>query len=128
MGREASWAVIAILLVGMAFCASVWIKRDTAASGTVQGGPAEITVVHLSTLYIACEEYRKAKGQWPSNLAAAVSFMRLKDTNVVSDGWGRPILWLPSTNSPGTMLLMSYGPDGLPGGLGTNGDVVYTLR
>lgn len=41
--------------------------------------------------------------------------------NGVKDGWGKPILWKVDGN---TVVLTSYGRDGVPGGSGEDADMV----
>jgi hypothetical protein len=54
--------------------------------------------------------------------------VQIESTNLLVDGWGEDIRLIPATNAPGAMLLMSYGPDRVRGGIGTNGDIIYLLK
>ncbi|PWU16473.1 MAG: hypothetical protein C5B50_13595 [Verrucomicrobia bacterium] len=89
--------------------------------------PLNVTGIHLGLAGDACEAYRRLIGTWPSNVAALTGVIFVKDTNVFTDGWGHALVlraWPSVTNQ---MWLLSYGADGVPGGEGSNADIVYTL-
>ena len=116
--------VLVCLAFGVfAFCAVLRLRdRNPSAD------PASITIAHISRVFIACEDYRDKAGTWPVSLTALTSKITIESTNQLLDGWGRNFILVPSTNVPGTVLLISYGADGMPGGAGTNADIYYLLK
>jgi hypothetical protein len=90
--------------------------------------PSALTLDRISHLHILCEIYRDKTGSWPTSIPAVTNVVSLDSANDLQDGWGRQMLLIPATNSPGAVILISYGADGIPGGTGTNGDIFYLLK
>ncbi len=100
-----------------------WLQNNT----TKNGNPVEVTVDRLDSLAQACEHNRKLVGVWPLNHSSLLKVIQLSNTNILTDGWGREILFLVYTNAPGSMWLKSCEADGLPNGTGIDADIVYQL-
>jgi hypothetical protein len=91
-------------------------------------GPDSITTARLMDLAFVCKEYRRRHGAWPSSITALTNVISVGGPSNVLDGWGRAIRLIPQPGSKGRVIeLISYGADGLPGGVGSNVDVICQL-
>ena|SRR5256714_10864454 len=88
----------------------------------------QVTFDHMLSFRAACDEYHRLTGGWPQTVPALTNIVRLKDPRILCDGWGRSIVLRSQTNVPGTIWLISYGADGLPGGVGSNADFTDIIR
>lgn len=91
--------------------ASAIISRERAAAGERK------TRVALSTVRPAVENYLlDNEGRCPPELNHVKSYLPRED--LPRDGWGRPLrIVCPSVREGVDFVLMSDGPDGVPGGL-----------
>jgi len=119
------FAIFSIVLV---LFMSIWTLKRKPGKAALPPDPASVTWTHLANLYIACEDYKRLRGVWPPTIQWLTNTVALSTPGDLSDGWGGNISLLPLTNSPGAILLISYGADGVPGGSGTNFDLRYVLR
>lgn len=86
-----------------------------------------LTYERLEQLADETAKYHRMIGTWPTSPLSLLSAMLVKDTNILVDGWGREFVFRTHTNATNNMWVISYGADGLPGGIGTNADFVVTL-
>lgn len=98
-----SIALLSSFIVGMA-------KHERQAAGVRR------TLLALDTVRPMVERYLiEQEGRCPSDLAQVMSSLGKAEPPL--DGWGHPLrLVCPTSRSSATYVLMSDGPDGLPGG------------
>lgn len=100
--------VLFVFLLSFVF----WVgARERDASGERQ------TRIQLTSLRAAVQRYlADHEGRCPESLEQVLPY--LKKEQVPRDAWGRPFRFLCPSHTPGRpFLLMSDGPDGVPGGL-----------
>ncbi len=128
-GFERRCAVFSTILCLLVCLFSFWIAtRQRVPGRNPPGDPVSVTITRMIGLSIACDQYAHKVGRLPPDTVALTNVVRPWSTNMLIDGWGRLILLLPVTNSPGAMMLVSYGADGLPGGTGSNADISHVLK
>jgi hypothetical protein len=122
LARKAALLMFAVVVVVLLFLRLAAFQVRVSNSGKDDAG---VTCERMDMLAIACEEYNRMTGRWPTSLGQVASVVRMHDTNIFFDSWGRAILL---HDYEGTVWLSSYGADGLPGGMGTNADIVEYLQ
>lgn len=101
-----------VLLLGSALLLVFWIaQREREAAGR------RVSMVALTALQQPVERYLLERdGKCPTKLLDVLPYASFPELPV--DGWGRPLrLVCPSEREGVDYILMSDGPDGLPGGL-----------
>jgi hypothetical protein len=121
----AAFVFIGIACGALAFALAQYYQERQTKEGDI---PTAVTLDRISHLFILCESYRDKTGSWPASISTLTNIVSLDSTNDLDDGWGRQMLLISATNSPRSMILISYGADGIPGGAGTNGDISYLLK
>src|SRR4051812_34754082 len=116
------------LLIGLAVAIVLEQRRRAAPPASPPPDETSVTLAHISSLYIDCEEYRRKIGFWPTSIFALTNLLPKTSTSILTDGWGGPMMLIQTTNVPSQTLLISYGPDHSAGGAGTNGDIFYILK
>ena len=74
-----------------------------------------------------CKTYRRLTGYWPTNTASITTALLVTNQSVLLDEWGHPF-GLYTDSSGRSLYIVTYGADGLPGGLGSNADGVLKVR
>lgn len=100
-----------ILLIGLVCVISLMFSRERHQSGLRR------TYVALSLVNPAVQRYLlENEGECPPELSDVLPY--LERTELPGDAWGRPLrLVCPSVREGVSYVLLSDGPDGLPGGL-----------
>ena len=86
--------------------------------------PAASTKGLLITLEWRIKTYVKDNGELPPSLSILPE--RPGYHNSIKDGWGKEIIY--KRDLDGSVMLMSFGGDGKPGGTGEDSDISKTFR
>lgn len=103
--------------------------------GQLDGARARAAKLQLDTVSAAVEQFRSDVGRYPTK-AEGLTALRtepqgaadtwtgpyLKDQKMLSDPWGRLILYAPAEDGS-SFYVESLGSDGKPGGSGVNRDI-----
>jgi Type II secretion system (T2SS), protein G len=113
-------------LLAIAIGWSVLVIRGNSKSS--KPDPQFSTYERLAYLALDCREFHRATGRWPTSGAILTNVVPSARTNLFLDGWGRPIVFRAITNVSNEMWLISYGADGLPGGVGNDADTIQEVK
>ena len=108
--------------------AALFVAMVLRAVSQPQIDERQTSLVHMSEVAVACKEYQRLTGNWPSDLSQVRMAIPVRSPAVFIDGWGRQLILVANTNAPNTIWIESHGADGLPGGEGSNADIVTQLR
>ena len=116
-------AVVGVVLIAGAL---FWLLKPIGSKRTLFN-ETQVTEVRMSFLAEACENYRRVAGSWPTALCQVRPMLAPYQQEFCFDAWGREFHLLSHTNAPGTIWLVTYGPAGIPGGIGSNAGMVMQL-
>lgn len=97
---------------------------------TPQEMRARDTMMRFHFLSAAASEAHRVQGAWPASVQQLVArpdsagFMAIFLRGGTNDSWGNPIFFEPFDVKRGYGRIISYGADGLPGGLGSGRDLI----
>jgi hypothetical protein len=124
---DKTWLSIAIVAITLPCIFIFWPQGNHQENKPED--PFSLTIKNQSELSWLCQNYhRLTGGGWPKSIGALSYVVLITNTNILVDGWGRPFVFRIATNPATTFWLISYGADGLPGGLGSNADLVMQLE
>ncbi len=92
------------------------------------------TEERLSGVASASGTFRGLYGRWPESIqdlmrqGQAEMSVGLADDNMVHDGWGNPIIYVPYDEEQGHGVVLSYGGDGMPGGQNRGEDLILRFK
>lgn len=120
------WIWIVLLLGGLVMGSIVFMVFDGASVARRQLAVAR-TQAQVAVLRSATTNYFGVFGRWPATMTDLV----VNSSNIVfispappwNDGWGRLIAYTPPSATSPTGYVLSFGADGLPGGLDANVDI-----
>jgi hypothetical protein len=81
----------------------------------------------MAQLDHALYDFKRLTGVWPASLNALKSVVQVTPANALLDGWQRPFVIVFNTNAPTVVRIVSFGEDGLPGGVAQNSDIEQIL-
>ena len=130
---HANKKITALALIGVAslmvipFFLRVPPEAERYAGAGAKDNPTEITVRRIGKLSSVCLDFRRRIGAWPTNISMLINATPIRDYEILFDGWGRQFVILSTSRDTNSIWLMSYGADGIKGGLGTNADFAAVL-
>ncbi|SPE62826.1 exported hypothetical protein [Verrucomicrobia bacterium] len=98
--------VTAVLLVVLILAT---LGRSVVHTTSNRPDPLAITCYNLTQLAIACRDYRRSTGVWPTNGFALRRVVSGIATNLLCDGWGMEVEFKMYANTAPQMHLVSYG-------------------
>src|SRR3954469_168351 len=111
---------LCLLLAAVAIVVFGWSKppRDPKVLD-----PRSVTINNGREMMGLCKRFERQFGVWPTNPLQVFSNLGMPVSNVIFDGWGRPFVL--RTNFGPRLVIVSYGRDGKPGGLGEDADGTF---
>jgi hypothetical protein len=98
------------------------LRSVDSSIGTIP--PRDLTVTRITLTEIRIKDYWKANGRLPMSLSE-LPILKDRD-NAIDDAWGRPIKY--DVIGATTVVLSSFGANGVAGGMGVNEDIVVSFN
>lgn len=111
-----------IFIIAIVYVVNFIIRAIHANKVMVSKIPQIATYSTLLDIASECDKYEAENGRWPNSLSELQKGPPVYPSEYCTDAWGRMVIFVPFTNSPGYGKAISYGSDGKPGGTGLDRD------
>lgn len=116
--KEFRWIVVWIVVVGAFIVWRGWNDRR----GAEENKPV-ITYNRLMYVAAGCDTYKATNGVFPNSLDVLHQFRADMNGLVTKDAWGQDVIVVAYDASRGYGMIVSYGRDRKPGGVGKDRDL-----